>query len=89
MLERTFAIDVLACPECGGRLRLIATINDTPARGFRRAGHAVIKKILGTSAGSLRRAGHLGLPTDAPTPMPAQGAGWLPGVETPADWITE
>jgi hypothetical protein len=31
------AIDVLACPDCGGRLRLIATIND----------HTVIKKILG------------------------------------------
>jgi hypothetical protein len=69
LLERTFAIDVLACLECGGRLRLIATIND----------HAVIKKILG----------HLGLPTEAPTRMPAQVAGWLPGVETPADWITE
>jgi hypothetical protein len=42
--------------------------------------HAVIKKILG----------HLGLPTDAPTPMPAQVGGWLlPGVETPADWIAE
>jgi len=36
-LERTFAIDVLACPECGGRLRFIAAIND----------HAVIRKILG------------------------------------------
>ncbi|MCK6555030.1 hypothetical protein L6Q96_10695 [Candidatus Binatia bacterium] len=69
MLERTFAIDVLACPECGGRLRLIATITD----------HAVIKKILG----------HLGLPTEAPTPVPAKVAGWLPGVEPPTDWITE
>jgi hypothetical protein len=29
LLERTFAIDVLACPECGGRLRLIATITDS------------------------------------------------------------
>src|ERR1043166_8876834 len=61
LLERTFAIDVLACPECGGRLRLIATINDS----------SVIDKILG----------HLGLPTEAPTPMPAKAAGWLPGVE--------
>jgi len=58
---------------------LIATIND----------RAVIKKILGTSAGGLRSAGHLGLPTDAPAPMPAQVAGWLPGVDTPADWIPE
>jgi hypothetical protein len=67
-LERTFAIDILSCPDCGGRLRLIATITD----------HAVIKEILG----------HLGLPTEAPTPMPAQAVGWLPGVKTPVDWIT-
>jgi hypothetical protein len=69
LLERTFAIDILACPECGGRLRLIATIND----------QAVIEKILG----------HLGLPTEAPAPLPAKVGGWLPGVETPADRITE
>jgi uncharacterized protein YbaR (Trm112 family) len=24
----SFAIDVLACPNCGGRLRLIATLHD-------------------------------------------------------------
>jgi hypothetical protein len=36
LLRRTFAIDVLACPECGGRLRLLATIEDT----------AVVEKIL-------------------------------------------
>jgi putative transposase len=28
LLRRAFAIDVLACPDCGGRLRLIATIDD-------------------------------------------------------------
>jgi uncharacterized protein YbaR (Trm112 family) len=28
LLRRTFEIDVLACPECGGRLRLLATIED-------------------------------------------------------------
>ena len=27
-MRRTFAIDVLACPDCGGRLRLVATISD-------------------------------------------------------------
>ena len=58
---------------------MIATITD----------HAVIKKILGTSAGGLRSAGHLGLPTEAPTPVPAKVAGWLPGVEPPTDWMTE
>jgi uncharacterized protein YbaR (Trm112 family) len=36
LLRRVFQIDVLACPECGGRLRLLATIEDP----------AVVKKIL-------------------------------------------
>jgi hypothetical protein len=58
---------------------LIATITDTSARGFRRAGPAVIRKILD----------HLDLPTEAPTPMPAQVTGWLPGVEPSANWINE
>jgi uncharacterized protein YbaR (Trm112 family) len=35
-LERTFDLDILACPDCGGRLRFIATIED----------RAVIAKIL-------------------------------------------
>ena len=34
--RRSFGIDVLACPNCGGRLRLIATLHDP----------AVIQKIL-------------------------------------------
>ena len=36
LMHRAFAIDVLACPQCGGRLRLIATLHDP----------AVIRKIL-------------------------------------------
>jgi len=36
LLRRTFEIDVLACTECGGRLRLLATIEDP----------AVVRKIL-------------------------------------------
>ena len=36
LMHRAFAIDVLACPRCGGRLRLIATIHDP----------AVIRRIL-------------------------------------------
>jgi hypothetical protein len=28
LLQRIFAVDVLACPRCGGRMRLIATIED-------------------------------------------------------------
>jgi len=29
-MQRAFGLDVLACPRCGGRLRLIATISDPP-----------------------------------------------------------
>ena len=36
LLRRIFAIDILACPDCGGRLRLLATIED----------RAVVEKIL-------------------------------------------
>jgi uncharacterized protein YbaR (Trm112 family) len=34
LMRRAFEIDVLACPRCGGRLRLIATVEDP--RGIRR-----------------------------------------------------
>ena len=36
LMHRAFAIDVLACPHCGGRLRLIATLHDP----------AVIRRLL-------------------------------------------
>ena len=36
LMQRAFAFDVLECPHCGGRLRLIATLHDP----------AVIRKIL-------------------------------------------
>jgi hypothetical protein len=28
LMRRVFALDVLACPRCGGRLRVIATVQD-------------------------------------------------------------
>jgi hypothetical protein len=28
-MRRTFGVDVLACPRCGGRLRLVALIDQT------------------------------------------------------------
>ena len=37
LLKRVFEFDVLACPRCGGRLRIIATVQDP----------AVVEKILG------------------------------------------
>jgi hypothetical protein len=30
LLQRVFAVDVLACPNCGGRMRVLATIEDPP-----------------------------------------------------------
>jgi hypothetical protein len=33
LLRRVFGIDVLACPRCGGRLRLIATMEDPAVVG--------------------------------------------------------
>jgi hypothetical protein len=36
LLRRLLALDTLACPKCGGRLRLLATIED----------RAVVEKIL-------------------------------------------
>ena len=30
LMQRTFGFDVLACPRCGGRLRLIALIDQAP-----------------------------------------------------------
>jgi hypothetical protein len=31
LMRRAFGLDVLACPRCGGRLRLIATVEDPEA----------------------------------------------------------
>jgi hypothetical protein len=31
LMRRAFEIDVLACPRCGGRLRLLATVEDPDA----------------------------------------------------------
>ena len=31
LTQRAFEIDVVACPRCGGRLRLIATVEDPRA----------------------------------------------------------
>jgi hypothetical protein len=33
LMRRAFDVDVLACPRCGGRLRLIATVEDPEAIG--------------------------------------------------------
>jgi len=55
LMHRAFAIDVLACPHCGGRLRLIATLHDP----------AVIRKLL-AHLGMARSGPSLGLASPAP-----------------------
>jgi hypothetical protein len=55
LMHRVFGIDVLACPHCGGRLRLIATLHDP----------AVIRKILAHAGGRPLRADLRPRPTGA------------------------
>ena len=57
LMHRAFALDVLACPHCGGRLRLIATLHDP----------AVIRKLL-TYLGMARSGASPGL-----TPRESRG----------------
>jgi len=78
LLRRTFQIDILAC-ECGGRLRLLATIEE----------RAVVERILKHVRRKHLECGHLGLPLEAPSPSPdlrrgfgrqaARSPPWLPG----------
>jgi hypothetical protein len=57
LMHRAFAVDVLACPQCGGRLRLIATVHDP----------AVIRKILAHLG--MARSG----PSPGPAPPESRG----------------
>jgi hypothetical protein len=56
VLRRAFDIDVLACPQCGGRLRHIATVEDPDA----------IRAVLAALATSRERADRA--PPYAPAP---------------------
>jgi uncharacterized protein YbaR (Trm112 family) len=60
-MRRAFGLDVLACPRCGGRLRVLATVEDP----------VVIRQIL-ASLGPPRRA-----ETPGPGPPPAGVPPWL------------
>jgi len=57
--RRSFDLDVLACPRCGGRMRLIATIHDP----------SVIRRIL-----AHLRLSHSGQSPGAATPEPSAAA---------------
>jgi hypothetical protein len=61
LMQRSFGFDVLACPRCGGRLELIALIENAP----------VIRRILG----HLDLPTELPTPRPArPPPLPIRGA---------------
>lgn len=66
-----FEIDVLACLDCGGRLRLLATIEACPPKVHYRWEPAIAGKILG----------HLGLEVEPPVPVATLPLTWLPGFE--------
>jgi uncharacterized protein YbaR (Trm112 family) len=63
LMRRAFDVDVLACPRCGGRLRLIATIEDP----------AAIEAIL--AAVSCEEAGRAAPRAAAPSPNSAAACG--------------
>jgi uncharacterized protein YbaR (Trm112 family) len=69
LMRRAFDLDVLACPRCGGRLRLIATVEDP----------GTIRAILGAVAGSGGREGRAppGAAGEPPSPARARTVGWL------------
>jgi hypothetical protein len=78
------AIDILACPDCGGRLRLLATIDD------RRIVLVFVLVVVKTSTSTIH---DLDLPVDLPMPARARQPAWLarclPGFDAPADYATE
>jgi hypothetical protein len=69
LLRRTFTIDVLACPECGGRLRLLAIVGDPP----------VIEKILHHLGQPVEAPAPARTPACLPSALPI-----FDGVEEPA-----
>ena len=63
LLKRVFDIDSEHCPNCGGRLKIIAAIEEPPV---------IVRMALGQPL-----LAHLGLSTRAPPRAPAQRFEWL------------
>ena len=100
LMERTFGFDVLACPRCGGRLRLIA-VRPCEARAItsfacgpairarrkRKGSTVVFQRALIEEAAVIERIlRHLGLPTEMPAPRLARGLPFLAAVPDAAGW---
>jgi hypothetical protein len=66
LMRRAFDVDVLACPCCGGRLRLIATVEDPEAIGAILAALAASREVAGRAPP--------GAPAQTPSPATALGA---------------
>src|SRR3989449_11478654 len=62
LMRRAFDVDVLACPRCGGRLRLIATVEDPEAIRAILAPLAASREGAGPAPPATRRA-----PADPPS----------------------
>jgi hypothetical protein len=62
LLQRVFAVDVLECPRCGGRMRLLATIHPPAAAEaiLECLGAAITRTTDGSSAARGRARGELG-----------------------------
>ena len=65
LMRRAFDLDVLACPRCGGRLRLLATVEDPDA----------IRAILAAVAASGELVDRAPPSAAAQTPSPAAATG--------------
>ncbi len=79
LLRRVFLFDILACGECGGRLRLVATI--APRYGLRPTrGHRRVRARVSRVDRAAVVWDHLGLPCRTPVPEPARPPPWLPGL---------
>ena len=100
LMARTFGFNVLACPRCGGRLRLIAlrpcearAIASFPcgpairARRKTKGSIVVFQRALIEEANVIERIlRHLGLPTETPAARPARGPPLRAGVPDAAGW---
>jgi uncharacterized protein YbaR (Trm112 family) len=94
LMRRTFGLDVLACPRCGGRLRLIALIEEAAVierilRHFGVPTEIPVPRPARAPAVIGRVLRHLGVPTEIPPPCPARAPPLRAGASDQAGWDDE